>query len=139
MRADLERGQERLAGDVLGDRRHEGAPGARALGLVEPGQVGGPVGLVAFDAGRVHQPPDDRCARLARCRDPGDDQRPQPLRVADREPERGHPAHRVADEVERDEAQGVDERREVVDQPLGAEPARDVPAGRARGRARPAG
>ena len=47
------------------------------------------------------QPPRDARAWLTLGGDPGDDQRPQPLRPAHRELERGHRAHRESDEMER--------------------------------------
>ena len=47
---------------------------------------------------------------------------------ADREPERRHRPHRVADQVEGRETERVGEGLEVVDQPAGLEPVRRVPA-----------
>ena len=49
--------------------------------------------------------------RLALGRDPGHDERPEPLRCPDRELERGHRAHREAAQVEGRQAERVDERR----------------------------
>ena len=67
-------------------------------------------------------------ARGSRSARPHQHERPEPLRVARREPERGRTAHREAQQVERRQAQRPDEREQVVHQPLVAKAGSGVPA-----------
>ena len=111
--------EQRLDGDVGGDRRQQRPPRADALArVVAAGEHDRPVRVVDVGPPRVHQPPGDRRARLALRADADDDERPQPLRERGRELQRGHRPHREAEEVERLEPERLDERGEVVDQPV---------------------
>ena len=139
-RAQLAGRQQRLPVDVVGDRRQEPSPRAASLDRVDgQGQLRRPGRVVAGDPLGIHQPAPDGGPRLARGRDPDHDERPQALRRSDREAERGHRPHRVADQVERASGRG---RRRT---PRGRRPATPPrsrprrPSASGRGRAHRAG
>jgi len=124
----LGRGHQGLSRDIRGDRRQERPPRTKTLALVvAAAKEGRPRRIVAVGAERVHQPPGDRRSRLAGRRNPDHDEGPQPGTEAGRVLERRHRAHREAEEVECLEPEAVDERGEVVDEPVVAETRGRIP------------
>jgi hypothetical protein len=128
--AQVARAEERLDPDVSRDRGQEAAPGARALdGVVATAEEVGPGGIVPVDPLGIHQAADNAGARLALGGDPDDNQGSEAVRVAGRELEGRHCAHGKAEEVERVEAEGIDEGKDIVDELASLEAIGPVPTG----------
>ena len=99
--------------------------------IVPPPEERRPCRVFAVRSGRIHESSGDRRPRLALGRDADDRQGSEPIRVRHRVLEGGHRAHREADDMERLETEAVDERGEVVDEPVVAKAVRGIPSGAA--------